>query len=175
MNLDSIRRLGQTPRTITKELESITPKPWFFLPWAVKAWERTMIHGQIVLVGVVQGNEDLFEPREAMWGEAVLAWTTDPQKSQDPSWMEQLLERIQGCRTQATNQEEALIGAHLMAEESSFDLPLPRSLTGGAPGRVCTRFLDPACLPGKVMPANRLLVGLMDGDGPALVPPTMWA
>lgn len=174
MNPEKIQQLSRVPRTVTKEFEKISAKPFFFLPWAVRSWEQEMTNSPLVFAVVVQANECLFDARESEFAPAVLAWTTSPTHAQDIQWLGALADRIHGCTSNATNMDEAKLGALLMAEDSSISLDVPTSLTGGVRVRMCSLWIDPTTLPGKAIPEHRCLPVLVSDDSPTVIPPSFY-
>ena len=149
-----------TPRPVTKEIEEVWTKPFFFLRGAVRTWEREVTQAPIS-ASVVQANEVLYDPERSQWAPAVLLYSLDPRRCRDAGWLQELTERVRSLKELPTGTREVdRLGALLLAEESSFSLDLPAALTGGAHARMTVSYLSPSDLPGRAIPADGLLLGL---------------
>jgi len=172
MNQDKLEKLAKTPRPIDDTLLKIRGRPFFFLRGANRKWEKHMTTSPLVFVYVVQANEVLFEEGEGDTAPAVLLYTTDSAHSRDAQWLEDLGQRIAALKTSGTDDPKANeLGACLAAEESTFDLPVPLSLTGGVAARIKTTWVSTDELPNKCIGPDRLVPALAFPDGDlALIP-----
>ena len=68
------------------------------------------------------------------------------------------------------------LSARLAAEESSFDLPVPDSLTGGVAARIKTKYVSTDELPGECIGPDRLIPALAFPNGDlALIPGELYS
>jgi hypothetical protein len=166
MNQDKIEKLAQTPRPIDETLRKIRARPFFFLRGANRKWEQHMTTSPLVFVYVVQANEALFEEGEGNTAPAVLLYTTDPAHCRDAQWLQDLGQRVSALKSSGTRDPKANeLGAYLAAEESTFDLPVPDSLTGGVAARIKTTWVSTDELPGECIGPDRLIPALAFPDG----------
>lgn len=175
MDSQKLAALAATPRTITDELKKIHSKPFFFLFKAVKQWEHDLINNPILTAAVVQANKCLYNAEEASWAPAVLVYTTDVEKGKDAAWMQSMVEKILALKTSGTdNKAVNMIGAQLVAEESTFDLQIPTEFTDGVPMRIFTTYIDPADLPGGAIPEDGLLPVMEVCNSVDIIPPSLY-
>lgn len=170
--LKSLAWLHQVPRSLTPEIEQvcneINGKPFFFVFWGggPKGWVRDMENARLSFVYVVQANECLFDAETSEFAPAVLLMTRDP-RAADPEWMKQLGDEI---RPRLYGSEFAQAAALLSYEDSTIDLELPTSATGGVPLRLYSQVVDPHRLPGRAIPDSRVVPALHHGSEWSLLP-----
>lgn len=168
-------KLVATPRPLTDELTTIKGKPFGLLRKAVKTWEHEMANAPLVFAAVVQANSALFDPAEATWAPAVLLYTTDPARIRDGEWLRQVADRCAALRERRTgDRREDGLGFLLNEEESTFDIEVPPTLTGGVTAKILTTYLSPGTLPGGAIPAHRILAGLAWEKELVLLPKTYY-
>ena len=177
MNQDKIEKLAKTPRPIDETLLKIRSRPFFFLRTANRRWEQDMTGSPLVFLYVVQANEALFEEGEGNTAPAVLLYTTDPAHCRDAPWLQDLGQRISALSSAGTSDPKANeLSARLAAEESSFDLPVPDSLTGGVAARIKTKYVSTDELPGECIGPDRLIPALAFPNGDlALIPGELYS
>ncbi len=174
MNLDKIRDLSKTPRTLTKEHEKICSRPFFFLRKAVREWEQEMTHGPVVLGAVVQAHECLYDKEEAQFAKGVMMWTVDSARSQDKAWLQSVAERLVACREKAETLDERHVANLLNDEESSIEGVVPKSLTDGVEVRWVSQYIDPDDLPGGCVPQDKLFAAIIMGGDLRMIPPALY-
>lgn len=168
-------RLAATPRPLTEELQKIRGKPFGFLRKAVKKWEHQMTNAPLVFAAVVQANSALFDAKTSTWAPAVLLYTTDPALARDGAWLRQVADRVFALKEQRTgDRREDALGALLNDEDSTIDLDVPPTLTGGVTVKIVSTHIDPDTLPGRAIPEHRLLVGLAFDGEIVLLPSTYY-
>jgi hypothetical protein len=168
-------RLAATPRPLTEELQKIRGKPFGFLRKAVKKWEHEITNAPLVFAAVVQANSALFDAKTSQWAPAVLLYTTDPALARDGAWLRQVADRAFALKEHRTgDRREDALGALLADEDSTINIEVPPTLTGGVPARIVSTFVDPARLPGRAIPEHRLLVGLAFEGEVVLLPSTYY-
>lgn len=167
--------LAATPRPLTDELQKIRSKPFGFLRKAVKKWEHEITNSPLVFAAVVQANSALFDAKTSTWAPAVFLYTTDPTLARDGAWLRQVADRAFALKEHRTgDRREDALGALLADENSTIDLEVPPTLTGGVTARIRSTFVDPSTLPGGAIPEDRLLVGLAFQDEVVLLPGTYY-
>lgn len=168
--------LVATPRPVTKDIEEIWTKPFFFLRGAVRKWEQGVVHAPVVFASVVQANQVLFDPRQSQYAPAVLLYSRDPERCRDAAWLRALTERVQALKETRTGDPAVdRFGALLNDEDSNFFEDVPPALTGGAHARIHVTFIDPDTLPGRAIPSDGLLLGLGLPDEVKLLPASYYA
>lgn len=168
--------LVATPRPLTKEIEQVHTKPFFFLRGAVRRWEQEAAHAPVVFASVVQANEVLWDPERATFAPAVLLYSRDPRRSRDPQWLAEVTERVRSLKETRTGDPAVdRFGDLLNDEDSNFFEDLPASLTGGSHARMHVTFVDPDDLPGRALPADGLLLGLGLEESVKLLPASYYA
>lgn len=174
--LQSLAWLQQVPRRLTPELErifdQISGKPLFFVFWGGgrSRWVRDMENARLSFVYVVQANPCLYAAETSQWAPAVVLSTTDPRAS-DPRWMERLGSEI--C-PRLRSSEFPNIRALLDDEESTFELDLPPSSTGGVPIHLMSTYIDPERLPHGYISETRVLPALLHGQQWTLLPSKLY-
>lgn len=175
--LQQLDWLRQVPRKLTPDIEricnEISGKPAFFVFWGggQKGWVQAMENARLSFVYVVQANECLFDPAEAQWAPAVLLSTTD-ERASDETWLQQIGSEL-SPRLRGADFPQA--AALLANEDSTIDLQLPPSATGGIPFKLWTTHIDPEMLPGTAIPESRVLPALLHGDRWSLLPPKLYS
>lgn len=129
----------------------------------------------LMLVGVVQANEVLFDPERTEYAPAVFVWTKDGRARLDFAWMAALTAKLGKVRDYQGS-DPALQGfaTLLNDEESRFeDHPVPAELTGGVKALCYTGWIGPDRLPGGIVPDDRVLPALYfeQVDEPRVIPP----
>jgi hypothetical protein len=167
--------LARTPRPISSELEQITGKPFFFLPWAVKSWQKQMQGAPLVEAAIVQANGALYARETACFAPAVVCFWLD-QRALDGRSAAALAAHLQAIRDErAPDPSGGRIHARLNDDEGHFYEALPAAIGSGA--FWTTTYVDPGRLPGGCLPEDGVLPALAD---PAreyfqLVPSSLWA
>ncbi|ADG73879.1 hypothetical protein Cfla_0973 [Cellulomonas flavigena DSM 20109] len=168
--------LVATPRPVTKEIEEVWTKPFFFLRGAVRKWEQGVVHAPLVFASVVQANRVLWDAEHSTFAPAVLLYSRDPARSRDAQWLRELTERVRALKETRTGDPAVDRFADLLADEdSNFFEDLPASLTGGAHARMHVTFVNPADLPGRAIPEDGLLLGLGLEESVKLLPASYYA
>lgn len=168
--------LVATPRPVTKEIEEVYGKPFFFLRGAVRKWEQEVVHAPVVFASVVQANNVLWDAERSTFAPAVLLYSRDPQRSRDAQWLRELTERVHALKETRTGDPAVdRFGDLLNDEDSNFFEDLPASLTGGAHARMHVTFVDPGDLPGRAIPADGLLLGLGLEESVRLLPASYYS
>lgn len=130
----------------------------------------------VVLVGVVQGNESLFQPERAYAG-AVMVYATDPARGLDAAWVTRMVAGLQELKgTGHADPVLAKLVQELWDPGSLPDVALPTGFTEGVPARVYATAIDAGELPEGKVPESRLVPALLDDAGhPIILPARYWA
>lgn len=175
MNTQKMAALEATPRTITDNLKKIRSKPFFFLFKAAKQWEKDLTSNPVLNAAVVQANTCLYDANESSWAPAVMLYTTDQIKSKDKAWLQSIVEKVLTLKTSGTgNKKVDMIGAYLVAEESSFDVQIPVEFTDGVPVRIFDTYIDPENLPGRAIPESGILPAMEVCNELCIIPPALY-
>lgn len=168
--------LVATPRPVTKEIEEVYTKPFFFLRGAVRRWEREVTHAPVVFASVVQANKVLWDAQHATFAPAVLLYSRDPGRCRDAQWLREVTERVRSLKETRTGDPAVdRFGDLLNDEDSNFFEDLPASLTGGAHARMHVTFVNPDDLPGRAIPEDGLLLGLGLEESVKLLPASYYS
>ena len=135
-----------------------------------------LVTAPVALAGVVQANMVLFDPEEAQFAPAVLAWATSGPLMHDVAGMQDLTHQLARCREVMDDSPAGRVGAALRDEESNFaNEPVPAEVAG-VPGVLWTViYIEPAQVGGAI-PEHRLLPVLLNPDGTYrdLIPAGAW-
>jgi len=168
MDMKKLEKLAQLPRPLDDTVQRIWKKPLFFRG----RWEREMTHAPLVFLYVVQANEGLYEKGAGEMAPAVLLYSTDPTVARDAAWLTDLGERILALRTSGTADPKANeLGCYLEAEQSTFNLPVPVSLTGGKAATIRTWTLCVEDLPDQCIGPDGIIPALVCSDGHIILIP----
>ena len=168
MDLNKLEKLAKLPRPLDETAQKIWKKPLLFRG----RWEREMTNAPLVFLYVVQANECLYEKGAGEMAPAVLLYSTDPAVARNAAWLADLGERILALRTSGTADPKANeLGALLEAETSTFNLPVPVSLTGGPSATIRTWTLCVEDLPDQCIGPEGIIPALVCSDGHLILIP----
>ena len=146
MDKKKLEELSVTPRINLDLVAKAYSRPMlgFLRKAAVAEWEKSAANAPLVVMGVVQAANHLYERGEDTYGYAAVVFSTDEKKALDEKWVKDLANKVAEVREMESPKGElAEVHSVLNDTESMFDtLELPSSLTGGVKAYLSHQGLD---------------------------------
>ena len=130
----------------------------------------------LALAGVVQANNDLYQPGAGAYAGAVVVFSTDAARGLDYQWLTRTVAKLKTLKSQGSSDPALASIVQVLSNERSLpDMALPPSLTEGVPARLYATTINGDELPGKCLPADGVIPALIHNNQPLFLPGHLWA